>query len=84
MEILEWDKGIYCVQCIRKSLNRVSHVGNHPARELSERDGMGGRGGGGRGGRKVGRGRERWRRWRRVEKRDSVEEAGTSVPTRNK
>lgn len=66
MEILEWDKGIYYVQCIRKSLNRVSDVGNHPAGELSGVMAWGRRVGGGR----VVRGRGGLKRgilWRRPE-----------------
>lgn len=35
MGIPQWDIGIYCVQCTRKSLKRAGRVGNHPGRELS-------------------------------------------------
>lgn len=31
----QWDIGIYCVQCTRKSLKRAGRVGNHPGGELS-------------------------------------------------
>lgn len=56
--------GIYCVQCRRKSLSRVGHVGNHPAGELSGKvvwGGKVGRGGGGGGGGGLKRGIQ-WRR----------------------
>jgi len=35
MGIPQWDIGIYCVQCTRKSLKRVGRVGNHSGTELS-------------------------------------------------
>lgn len=64
MWIPQWDIGIYCVQCTRKSLKRAGRVGNHPGRELSS--------GAVRAAARVKR--EEKKRWR-VEKRDSVEEA---------
>jgi len=35
MGFLQWDVGIYCVQCTRTSLKRTGRVGNHSGRELS-------------------------------------------------